>query len=97
MGLVEEIRKLPKANAAKEVVGKPPQGEVLKKATTRFGLLEVTEAGAYFPEKSVFFSNQELGLVLDKNFSRQMIDGIFKLKEVFEGEVIGYEGDSTGN
>ena len=77
---------------AKKIVRESPQGEVLEKAKTRFGLLEVRKDGAYFPERGVFFSNQELGLVVDKGLSRQMIDGIFKLKAAFEGEIIRCQG-----
>lgn len=88
MGLVEEIRKLPKANEAKEVVGKPPQGEVLEKATTRFGFLEVRKDGAYFPERGVLFSNQELDLIMDKGLCRESINSIFKVKATFEGEIV---------
>ncbi|MFQ5956948.1 MAG: hypothetical protein ACE5KK_04175 [Candidatus Brocadiales bacterium] len=62
------------------------------KAQTRFGLLEVRKDGASFREKGVSFTNQELSLVMDKGLSRQMIDGIFKLKEVFEGEVVECKG-----
>ena len=86
----EELDKLADA------VAERPATKVLKKAQTRFGLLEVTKDGAYSPERGVLFSKEELALIMDKELSRQRIDRIFRLKEVFEGEVIGYEGDSTG-
>lgn len=62
--------------------------KVLKKAQTRFGLLEVTKDGANFPDRGVHFSNQELSFVMGKDLSRQMIDGILRLKEVFGGKVV---------
>ncbi len=79
---------------AKKVVRESPQGEVLEKAKTRFGLLEVWKDGAYFPDRGVFFSNQELDLIMDKGLSRQMIDRIFKTKQMFKGEVLTCEGGS---
>lgn len=81
---------------AKKAIAERPATKVLKKAQTRFGLLEVTKGGAYFPERGVLFSKEELALIMDKGLSRQMIDRVFKVKATFEGEVIGYEGDSTG-
>ncbi len=78
---------------AKKVVRELQRENVLERAQTRFGILEVRKDGAYFPDRGVHFSNQELSLVMGKDLSRQMIDGIFKLKEAFEGEVIGCQAD----
>lgn len=69
---------------------------VLGKATTRFGLLIVRDDGACFPERGVFFGNDELGLLMDRDLSRQMVDATFRAKEAFGGEVIGCEAGSTG-
>ena len=77
---------------AKKVVRELKRKNVLERVKTRFGLLEVRNDGAYFPEMNVFFSNQELDLVMGKGLSRQMVDAIFMVKEKFEGEVIGCEG-----
>ncbi len=52
----------------------------------------VRDGAACFPERGVFFSDSELGTLMNQGPSRQMIDGIFKLKEVFRGEVLTCEG-----
>lgn len=90
MGITEDIKTLIRSEGKKGTTTR----NVLARAKTRFGLLVVRDDGACFPEKGVHFSNQELDLVMGKGLSRQRIDAIFKLKEKFEGEVVGCEGIS---
>ncbi len=83
MGITEDIKTLIRSEGKKGVTTR----NVLARAKTRFGLLEVTKDGAYFHEKGVLFSNQELSLVMGKGLSRQMVDATFRIKKAFEGQV----------
>ncbi|MHC4277726.1 MAG: hypothetical protein ACYSTI_10460 [Planctomycetota bacterium] len=88
MKLKLAVKKEPDGGYTSE--NEPPH--VLERAITRFGLLEVTKDGAYFPDRGVLFSKEERAFIMDKGLCREMIDGIFKLKEVFRGEVLTCEG-----
>ncbi len=89
MGITEDIKTLIRSEGKKGATTR----NVLARAKSRFGLLEVTTVGVNFPERGVLFSDQELDLVMGKGLSRQRIDAIFKLKEAFQGEVVGCQAD----
>lgn len=89
MGITEDIKTLIRSEDKKAADAR----NVLARAKTRFGLLIVQDDGACFPERGVFFGNDELEILMNQGLSRQMIDALFKVKQKFEGEVVGFSND----